>query len=110
MKQLTRIQSVDLYKVSKQTTPDGDSQETETSQGSYKVVIQELDDQVSATVYGANINKVLRISSIHRILEILLKEKLNNSSDNISKYRIKIGTTNYKIVNVKSKYVDIERV
>ena len=110
MKQLTRLESIDLYKIGKEILPDGDSQETEILVGSYKVVIQELNDNVSATLYGADINKILRISSVNKILEILLKEKLNNSSDNISKYRISYDTSKYKVKDVKSKYIDIERL
>ena len=110
MKQLTRLESIDLYKIGKEILPDGDSQETEILVGSYKVVIQELNDNVSATLYGADINKILRISSVNKILEILLKEKLNNTSDNISKYRISYGTSKSKVKDVKSKYIDIERL
>ena len=110
MKQLTRLESIKLYRIGKEILPDGDSQETEILVGSYKVVIQELNDNVSATLYGADINKILRISSVNKILEILLKEKLNNTSDNISKYRISYGTSKYKVKDVKSKYIDIERL
>ena len=110
MKQLTRLDSIDLYSIGKTTLPDGDSQETKTLVGSYKVVVQELNDNVAATIYGANINKILRMSSVNKILEILLKEKLNNTSDNISKYRITYKSSDYKIVDVKSRYIDVERV
>ena len=105
MKQLTRLESIKLYRIGKETLPDGDVQETETQIGTYKVVIQELNDNVSATI-----NKILRISSVNKILEILLKEKLNNTSDNISKYRISYGTSKYKVKDVKSRYIDIERL
>ena len=110
MKQLTRLESINLYRIGKETLPDGDSQETETLVGTDKVVVQELNDNVSATIYGADINKILRISSVNKILEILLKEKLNNTSDNISKYRISYGESKYKVNDVKSKYIDIERL
>ena len=110
MKQLTRLESIKLYRIGKETLPDGDVRETETQIGTYKVVIQELNDNVSATIYGANINKILRISSVNKILEILLKEKLNNTSDNISKYRISYGISKYKVKDAKSRYIDIERL
>lgn len=110
MKRLINLESVDLYKLSKITLDDGDSQETESNIGSYKVIVQELNDKVSANIYGANITKMLRMGSVNRILEILLKEKLNNSTDNISKYQISYGDSKYKIVDVKSKYIDIERL
>lgn len=110
MKQLTRLESVNLNKIGKETLPDGDFKEIETLVGSYKVIIQELNDDVSATIYGADVNKILRISSVNKILEILLKEKLNNTSDNISKYRISYNNSSYKVKDVKSKYIDIERL
>lgn len=110
MKQLTRLQEIELCQLTKSITPDGDTQEVSTKVGEYKVVVQELTDNVSATIYGANINKMLRMSSVNKILEILLKSKLNNTSDNISKYRITYLDNVFKIVDVKSKYFDIERL
>jgi len=109
-KQLIRLKSIKLYNVVKTTLYNGDIGEVENIIGTYKVIVQELDDAVSATLYGADINKILRISSIHKILEILLKEKLNNSLDNISNYRIEYQNNKYKIVDVKSKYIHIERI
>jgi hypothetical protein len=110
MKRLIDLESIDLYKVGKIILEDGDSQETESKVGSYKVKIQELSDKVSANIYGANLNKMLRIGSVNRILEILLKGKLNNSEDNISKYKISYGDSKYKFIDVKSKYIDVERL
>lgn len=110
MKRLINLESIDLYKLGKIISENGDSQQTDSNVGSYKVIVQELNDKVSANVYGANINKMLRIGSVNRILEILLKQKMNNSSDNISKYQISYRSTRYKIVDVKTKYIDIERL
>ena len=109
-KQLIRLKSCELFKVVPTTLDDGDITDDYQSQGSYKVNVQELSDDVSASIYGADITKMLRISSINRILEILLKSKLNNTSDNISKYQILYDSSYYKIRNVKSKYIDIERI
>lgn len=109
-KQLIKLIECELYNITSIQTSDGDFSETYSKIGDYKITTQELTDNVSASVYGANITKMLRISSIHQILEILLKSKLNNTSDNISKYRIKLNDIYYKIVNVKSKYIDIERI
>lgn len=110
MKRLINLESIELYKLDKIILDDGDSKEEETNIGSYRVIVQEVNDKISANIYGANINKMLRIGSVNRILEILLKEKVNNSSDNISKYRISYGDSKYKVVDVKSKYIDIERL
>lgn len=109
-KQLTRLVSSDLLKISKQTTPDGDYEETSLKVGTYSIMCQELNDEVSANIYGANLNKIKRISSVHNLLEILLRSKLNNSEDNISKYRITFNGDLYKITDVKSKYIDIEAI
>lgn len=109
-KQLIRLKSCELYKVTPTSTDDGDITESYDKIGDYKITTQELSDNVSASVYGANITKMLKISSVHQILEILLKSKLNNSSDNVSKYRILLDNIYYKIVDVKSKYIDIERI
>lgn len=110
MKQLIKLTNCELYKIVKTRTPDGDYADVQNKVGDYKVTTQELTDNVSANIYGANITKMLRISSIHKILEILLKSKLNNTSDNVSKYNISLDGILYKIVNVKSKYIDIERI
>jgi hypothetical protein len=110
MKQLIRLKECELYKVDQISTDDGDIADEYKPQGKYKIEVQELSDDVSASVYGANITKMLRISSINKILEILLKSKVNNTQDNISKYNIFYDNVYYKITNVKSKYIDIERI
>ena len=78
--------------------------------GSYKMIPQELLDQVSASIYGANINKTIRISSVRRKLELLLSIKVNNKADNISSYFIKYDNKIYKIVSVKINWIDIEAI
>lgn len=110
-KQLTRLKDCNLIKVSKESTDDGDFTEELSNVGVYSIIAQELTDAVSATIYGSNISKMVRISSVHRLLEILLKSKVNNTEDNISKYRITFNNSEYyKIVDVKTKYIDIERI
>ena len=109
-KQLTRLISCDLFKVLQVQTPDGDVSNIQSKEGTYSIVYQELADEVSANIYGANLNKIRRISSVNNLLEILLRSKLNNTSDNISKYRITFNDDTYKITDVKSKYIDIERI
>ena len=77
----------------------------------HKVQIQALtDDTVSATIYGANLNKMLRLSSpLHKLEEYLLP-KVDNKEDNISSYYIFYGTRTYKIVAVAEDRIDIELV
>lgn len=111
MKQLTRLETIKLYKENVNTLEDGDFEKQLEEVGSYKVISQELDDNVSATVYGSDLDKMIRISSVNKILEILLKSKMNNTEDNITKYKLSFDNTNfYKIKIVKSKYIDIERL
>lgn len=76
----------------------------------YQVQIQELDDEISANIYGASIVNMLRIKSPLRKLENYLNTKLNNKSDNISQYYIFINDSKYRIKSVNSKGVVIELV
>lgn len=76
----------------------------------YKVQKQSLIDEISATIYGANVSKMYRISSPLQDLESFLNEKVNESEDNTSKYFIFIDNTTYKIVSVKETWIDIERI
>lgn len=78
--------------------------------GEYKVQKQELDDQISASIYGANIVNMCRIKSPIFDLENLLKSKLNNTTDNISKYFIFMDNSKYRIKSVNSKGIEIELV
>lgn len=78
--------------------------------GEYKVQKQELDDQISASIYGANIVNMCRIKSPISDLENLLKSKLNNTTDNISKYFIFMDNSKYRIKSVNSKGIEIELV
>lgn len=74
----------------------------------YNVQIQELTDEVSASIYGATINKMYRISSPKQMLEKFLKSKLNNSNDNLSQYLILYNELLYKIITVRQEYIDVE--
>lgn len=76
----------------------------------YEVQIQEIDDQISASIYGASIVDMLRIKTPLSNLEKLLKSKINNTNDNISKYFIFIEDTKYKIKSVTKKGIDIELI
>ena len=89
---------------------NGSRKEEYTTIEDYEVQIQEIDDQISASIYGASIVNMLRIKSPLSKLENVLKAKLNNTSDNISKYYIFIGDSKYKIKSVNSKGIDIELI
>ena len=69
-----------------------------------------MDDSVSATIYGAKISKMLRLSSPLGNLEEYLLPKVENQADNISDYYIFIDNKIYKITSVSSDRIDIELV
>ncbi len=76
----------------------------------YKVQREDLTDEISASIYGANVVNMLRLSSPKKDLEKFLLTKVNESIDNISKYFIFINDATYKIKSVKSNWIDIERL
>lgn len=78
--------------------------------GNYQAQIQEIDDQISASIYGASIVNMLRLKTPLGRLENILKSKLNNETDNISKYFIFIEDSKYKIKSVNSKGIEIELI
>ena len=106
--QLRRLKSCNLIQVTHTKRNNGTMSDSYKQLNTYKVIPQDLQDQVSASIYGADINKTTRISSIRNELETLLKGKLNSDSDNISKYLIELNDNLYKIVSVKDKWIDIE--
>lgn len=76
----------------------------------YRVQEQTLEDEVSSTIYGSDINKMLRVASpLHR-LERYLIPKVDNKEDNISYYYLFYKETQYKVVAVREYYIDLERV
>jgi len=108
---LRYLKPITLKKAEKQKQSNGTYKNTYNDIDVYNVQTQNLtDDEVSATIYGANINKMLRISSPLGNLEEYLLPKVDNKSDNISYYYIFIGTKTYKIVSVAEDRVDIELV
>ena len=108
--QLSRLKPATLKFSTKTKQANGSYKEEYTKIADYKVILQELTDEVSASIYGANLNKTYRVSSPRQVLEIYLQSKLNNTSDNISKYFLFINDKQYKIVSVKENWVDIEYI
>ena len=106
--QLSRLKPAVLKVATKTKQANGSYVEEYTKVTDYKVILQELVDEVSASMYGANLNKTYRVSSPRETLEIYLQGKLNNTSDNISKCFLFIQDKQYKIVSVKEHWVDIE--
>ena len=108
--QLRYLKDVDLKKATKEKQPNGTYIETLTLINSYSIQKQDLNDDVSASVYGADINKISRIKSVNRELEQYLKPKVSNDNDNVSKYYIIMDDTQYKICSVRENWIDIEAI
>jgi phosphoketolase len=108
--QLRYLKSVDLKKATKTKQPNGTYTETLTLVSSYSVQTQELNDDISVSVYGADLYKITRIKSVNSELEVYLKSKLNNEEDNISKYYIIIDGYQHKIKSVRENWIDIELI
>lgn len=104
------LETITLKKVTKTKQINGSYLENYEIIKDYDIQRQELDDEISASIYGANIVNMLRIKSPLKDLEMYLKTKLNNKSDNISQYYIFINEAKYRIKSVNSKGVTIELV
>ena len=76
----------------------------------YRVQKDTLQDIITTTMYGSDVNKMLRIASPLHDLEAYLLPKVDNKKDNISMYYIYIDNVQYKIVAVREYYVDIKRL
>lgn len=110
MKILKYLEKVNLLKSTKTKQPNGTYKKSFDNLNSYNIVKKNLKDQISATIYGANINKMLSISSPLGDLEKLLLTKVNNEEDNVSLYFIEIDEVKYKIKSVTNYNVIIERL
>ena len=105
--QLRYLENVVLKKATKTKQNNGTYINVYTKIDDYNVQIEELTDAISASIYGATINKMYRISSPLKALETYLKPKINNSDDNLSLYFIEYNNGLYKITAVRSNWIDI---
>lgn len=104
---LIRLEEATLYNVIKTTKPDGDPDEQFEKVNTYQVSVQYLDDSVAAAIYGANVSKTYRISSLKKDLENLLLPTINNSEDNLTKYCIEYKGNKFNLQRVTPKYIDM---
>lgn len=108
---LRYLKPITLKKAEKEKQANGTYKNFYNDIDSYKVQMQSLtDDEVSATIYGANITKMLRLSSPLGNLEEYLLPKVDNKEDNISNYYIEYKSRTYKIVSVSEDRIDMELV
>lgn len=110
MKLIRELQSIKLLKSEKVKQANGTYIKTFEEIGEYNVSKKTIDDQVNATIYGANINKMYSISTPLQDLENYLIPKVDNVEDNISLYFIQISNSKYKIVSVTQHEIKIERL
>lgn len=108
---LRYIEDATLKKSIQEKQPNGTNLETSLKPiKTYKVQAQELTDEISASIYGANIYKMLRIRSVKKDLESYLYARATNKADNISLYYVFIGGRKYKVKAVNQKGIDLELV
>ena len=108
MKQLRYLQEITLEKQTLEKQANGVKTAAYTEVGYYHIQVQELTDEISANVYGADVNRMYRISSPRYALEAFLFGKVNNTSDNISLYFVVLNGARYKIRVVRKHWIDIE--
>lgn len=108
MKQLRYLINIELDKETRTKQENGLKTSTYDKVADYKVQLQELTDQISASIYGANVNRMYRISSPHYELEQYLKAKVNRTFDNVSLYSFLLNGMRYRIVVVRNGWIDIE--
>lgn len=106
--QLRYLQNCILQTLSSVKQPNGTYKKVPSSIGVYKVQKEELTDQVSSSIYGANMLKTYRLISPYHKLENYLIDKTGCEADNISKYQVSLDNHNYKIVAVKKNWIDVE--
>ena len=108
---IKNLETATLKKANKTKTTTGNLVNTEyTTIKEYRIQTQTLQDEITANIYGSDVNKMLRIASPLHDLENYLLPKVDNKEDNISTYYIFYNNTQYKIVAVRDYYLDISRL
>lgn len=108
---IKNLEKATLKKATKTRTNTGNLVNTEYEKiDDFRIQEQVLQDEITSTMYGADVNKMLRIASpLHR-LERYLLPKVDNIEDNISNYYLFYKDVQYKIVAVRDYYIDISRL
>ncbi len=104
--QLRYLDSAVLLYGKKVKQPNGNYTLSFKSLGSYKVQVQKVTDSISATIYGADINRMYRFSSPLKSLEKTLADKFNYDDDNVTNYSLTYQGKKYKIVAINDNWVD----
>ena len=108
---LRHLEKITIEKATKTKQSNGSYVNTYTKVNDYNCIVQDLiTDEISATVYGASINKMIRLLSPLKDMESFLLTKVNNTEDNVSNYFAEYNNNLYKIVSVSKDRVDVERL
>ena len=99
-----------LKKATKIKQSNGTYKDTYETIGTYNVMEQFLTSEIDAQIYGSDVDKIIRLKSPKSELEDYLYQRLNNKTDNVSKYVIEMNEANYKIVAVNPYKIDISRL
>ena len=110
MKQLRYLQTIEVDKSTLVKQSNGLKTSVYTKVSDYLIQVQELTDEISASIYGADVNRMYRISSPRYVLEAFLSGKVNSTDDNISLYTVILNGQRYKIRVVRKHWVDIELI
>lgn len=108
MKQLRYLETCILCYRQRVKQENGDVVEQYPNVRDYLVQVQEITDDTSISIYGADINKMIRISSPRGELESVLSEKINFTEDNVTNYSIKFGRFVYEIKSVRKNWIDLK--
>lgn len=108
MNQLRYLEKCDLLLATYEKQANGSFKIAYTSIGKYSVQVQKVTDSVSATIYGANLNRTYRFQSFKRDLEQYLSDKFNYSDDNVTSYIISFNDKKYKVVAINDNWVDAQ--
>ena len=110
MKLVRYLKDIELVKSVSEKQNNGTYKKSFNHIGNYRIQKKSLDDEVNASIYGANISKMWDISTPLGDLERYLIPKVDNKEDNISLYFIILDNMRYKINSVKEHSIKVERV
>lgn len=105
MSQLRYLQKCKLLKGTKTKQPNGSYKIAYEKINEYNVQIQKVTDSISATIYGADINRMYRFLSPLKDLETYLSDKFNYSDDNVTSYYLELDKR-YVIVSINDNWID----
>lgn len=106
MSQLRYLKKCKLIKGTKAKQPNGSYKMVYEDISEYEAQIQKVTDSVSATVYGADINRMYRFSSPLKELEAYLSEKFNYGDDNVTNYYLELDSKRYSITSINDNWID----